>query len=542
MKTLTVGILIDGEDQPGWIRDVIAWVRARSDIDCTVLIAREKRGGARKAPSHPRTSLFYRGLARLESKLLAARERVLINETAPVPDLQSLSHYVVDTSCDDHGVMTVSDASLAGLSRAAPLDLVIALGMPVLRGTMVRFAPMGLWQLSYADVTQVCDRHAGFWQVMSRADHTSVKLWRMGGACETDALIESRTFNTEVFWLKNHVRSLSLGNLMLFDALKRLTHTPAKLELPAALQGEAVDLRDRPDNWQSAAYLVRQTALMTNLMWMRMVRKNVTWRIGMCADDRGQPVSAPAEVLTAPKGSFYADPFVYTHEGKPYIFFEDYAFNEGKGKISAATYIDGRFTFLGVVLDLPYHLSFPYIFEHDGTIFMMPETCGNRTIELWKCVEFPLKWELASTLMNDVSAVDSIIFPREGRWWLLTNIDRANGYSHSDELFAFYADSPTSTSWTAHQANPVVRSPSRARNAGIVVSPTGELTRCAQYQGFCHYGKGVSLNRIVTLTPDEYVETEGPIHYARLVKRSRPSMHHCHHNNGMTVFDFAYLE
>lgn len=84
MKTLTVGILIDGEDQPGWIRDVIAWVRARSDIGCTVLIAREKRGGARKAPSHPRTSLFYRGLARLESKLLAARERVLINETAQI--------------------------------------------------------------------------------------------------------------------------------------------------------------------------------------------------------------------------------------------------------------------------------------------------------------------------------------------------------------------------------------------------------------------------------------------------------------------------
>ena len=173
---------------------------------------------------------------------------------------------------------------------------------------------------------------------------------------------------------------------------------------------------------------------------------------------------------------------------------------------------------------------------------MVPETCGNRSIELWKCTEFPLKWELDLTLMTDVSAVDTIIFKRGEYWWLLTNIDRTDGQNHCDELFAFFADSPRSSHWTPHACNPIVRNPMRARNAGIVVSPGGEVIRCAQYQGFCHYGKGVSLNRIEELSPSTYVETDGEIHYASFLKKRHASMHHWHHQGGHTVFDFAYME
>ncbi len=113
---------------------------------------------------------------------------------------------------------------------------------------------------------------------------------------------------------------------------------------------------------------------------------------------------------------------------------------------------------------------------------MVPETCGNRSIELWKCTDFPLKWELDVNLMTNISAVDTIIFKHGEYWWLLTNIDRTDGQSHCDELFAFFSDSPRSTEWTPHACNPIVRNPMRARNAGIVVSPGGEVIRCAQYQ------------------------------------------------------------
>ena len=30
----------------------------------------------------------------------------------------------------------------------------------------------------------------------------------------------------------------------------------------------------------------------------------------------------------------------------------------------------------------PFHLSFPYLFEHDGALFMCPETSENRDIRI----------------------------------------------------------------------------------------------------------------------------------------------------------------
>lgn len=41
---------------------------------------------------------------------------------------------------------------------------------------------------------------------------------------------------------------------------------------------------------------------------------------------------------------------------------------------------------------------------------MIPESSANKTIELWKCTEFPLKWEKHSNLIENIEAVDSTPF------------------------------------------------------------------------------------------------------------------------------------
>jgi hypothetical protein len=300
--------------------------------------------------------------------------------------------------------------------------------------------------------------------------------------------------------------------------------------------------RPAPAQWDGAAYIARQAWLASSLMLKCAMNRNARWHIGMCPIGRQQVVASDAALLVPPKGRFFADPFVYLRHGQVFVFFEDYYFNERKGKISVATYVDGAFTFLGVVLDLPYHLSFPYIFEYEGNIYMLPETSSNRTIELWKCVEFPMKWKLHTILMDEVSAVDTLIFPYGDHWWLFTNIDRTHGTNYCDELFAFYSDRPDSGKFTPHALNPIVNNPVKARNAGMILDPDGGVIRCAQMQGFLHYGKGISLNRIEELTPDIYRETDGPAHYSSFLRKSFVSMHHWHHRDGHTVFDFSFIK
>jgi hypothetical protein len=71
------------------------------------------------------------------------------------------------------------------------------------------------------------------------------------------------------------------------------------------------------------------------------------------------------------------------------------------------------------VLDEPYHLSYPFLIEHDGEIYMMPEKAAQGRVDLYGCVAFPDQWEHARTLIEGQALSDCALFSHEGRWWML---------------------------------------------------------------------------------------------------------------------------
>ncbi|WP_144637717.1 hypothetical protein [Bordetella genomosp. 13] len=539
MDSKRIALLVNAKSQPGWVHDLAQWLSDQAGFVVVALIV--ARAGPAKVTRRRST---LEAVARLESRMLDSRLRGQLETRDLLQTLPAGTPLVeLPVSTVQPGARLVaSDEAVQALAELR-LDVVLALGLPAIRGPLATLPTHGVWMPVHSELKNQMDTaHIGFWEVYERADHTTVKLWRLGATEESDELLDSRSFNTEMFWLKNRARSLSLGKLMLCDMLRAALRPENRPQRDATLQIYTALARPRPVQWDGAAYLARQAWLACGLVARRAMKRNIRWRIGMCPTGQQGVITSNAAVMVPPKGRFFADPFVHTRDQQPFIFFEDYYFRERKGKISVATYVDGAFQFLGVALDLPYHLSFPYIFEHGTTAYMVPETSGNRTIELWRCVEFPLKWELHATLMKGLSAVDTIVFPHSGRWWLFTNVDRTDGQSHCDELFAFYADRPDSTDWLPHAQNPIVNNPIKARNAGMVVRPDGAVIRCAQTQGFFHYGKGVSLNRIEELTPETYRETGGPVHYPDFLHKPFASMHHWHHHGGHTVFDFAFME
>ncbi|OVZ62798.1 hypothetical protein CDO44_04050 [Pigmentiphaga sp. NML080357] len=531
MSIARIALLVDAYEQPGWVCDLIEWIVQRRDFELAAILVAPHR--PIRAGWTRRNGPLMKALIQMEQRVLTERQRALLKSQ----DIRLLP------SVESKPIGLWPKSNAAEALRGLELDLIIAPdGLPVARDQLQGAARIGTWCLSYCATDAGSGRYAGFWEVLRRADHTVETLWWLAERPEDDEPIEKRSFNTEAFWLKNQARAFDLGKLIICDALCCLAvAAPQRYTDPVPRIDTALPT-GHPTEWDGASYLARQVWLAAVLTMRRLMNRNMRWRIGMFPSMGAQAMASDALVLTPPKGRFFADPFVHMRDNRPYIFFEDYDFNERKGRIAVATYRDGRFELLGDVLNLPYHLSFPFVFEYQGATYMVPETCGNRSIELWKCEEFPMKWKLECTLMRDISAVDTIVFQHGEYWWLLTNIDRTDGLSHCDELFAFYASSPTATDWRPHAANPVVRSPAKARNAGLVVSPSGDIIRCAQYQGFCQYGKGISLNRIEKLTPLEYRESDGTVHYAQFVGKNNSAMHHWHSHGGHTVFDFAYME
>ena len=150
-----------------------------------------------------------------------------------------------------------------------------------------------------------------------------------------------------------------------------------------------------------------------------------------------------------------------------------------------------------------------------------------------------MKWSLEQILMPEFDAADTMLFEHDGRWWMFTNTDEANIDEFCSELHIFWSDSPLSTDWTPHKQNPIYVDSSRARNGGLL-RKDGDIFRVAQEQGFVTYGAAAHVNKIVTLTPEFYVEEQ--------VARVSPEFedgahggHHLHSDGKVTVFDYRAL-
>jgi len=242
--------------------------------------------------------------------------------------------------------------------------------------------------------------------------------------------------------------------------------------------------------------------------WLRDLRERLAdeqWILVAFLWDKGR--SQPAMIpLLPPRGTDWADPCVVTAAGRHHIFFEELLRGERRGHISLAVMDEqGRHQPAARVLERPYHLSYPFVFEWQGGYYMIPETAQNRTIEAYRCVEFPARWEFHKTLSVGVTATDATLFAHGGKWWLFANVRAPGDEPRHDNLFLFSADGPLSDRWQPHPKNPVVSDARQARPAGRLFEHAGRIYRPSQ-DCSRRYGGALNINRVETLTGDDYRE------------------------------------
>jgi len=224
--------------------------------------------------------------------------------------------------------------------------------------------------------------------------------------------------------------------------------------------------------------------------------------------------------------------------GRSYLFFEDYKFSSHKGLISCCEVnSEGSCGEPRVVLERPYHLSYPFLFAWQGEIYMIPETRDNGTIEMYRASDFPYFWVHEAVLMSDVAATDSTLLHHQDKWWLFT---AGVLYHASPEktLCLFFADSPLGP-WTPHPKNPIVSDFSHARPAGCLYFDNGQLIRPGQ-DCSNNYGGAVRLHRVDVLSETDYKETQLGIIHPDQIPGSR-GIHTLNQNAKYRVIDCKFL-
>jgi hypothetical protein len=488
-RKLRVGLFADCALQPRWLVAASAKVAAAECADLVLVCT----GAARPAP----VSWPWRLYSRIDRRMLGFG-----------PDLSARVDLLSGLPPVASAALPVSAADAAAWRAevdAMRLDVALALGA-VDDAVLDGLARHGVWRYRFGDELSREESHAGVREVMEAAPVTaSALVARLGAGMPERVLCQSwsRTQPHSIARNRDNLQRKSMAFAV--RALERLCRRGSEwLEQCPAIQAPARQAGTGPP---PAAGLVRVIGRIAR----RAVEKTLTveqWFIGYRF---GRPEAwsgdlRPYRVLMPPQDRYWADPFPLERGGRHYIFFEEYLFATAKAHIMAVEVArDGSRGVPVKVLERPYHLSYPLLVEEGGELYMIPESGANRTVEVYRCARFPDDWRLERVLLRGARFVDATIHRAPDAWWMFVNAG-ADGTELHDELHLFYADRLLGE-WRAHEANPVKSDVRRARPAGRLYEHGGALYRPAQ---ICAplYGAGISMNRVVKLTPREYLERE----------------------------------
>jgi hypothetical protein len=204
------------------------------------------------------------------------------------------------------------------------------------------------------------------------------------------------------------------------------------------------------------------------------------------------------ESVTDVSAKFVADPFMI----RGHMFFEVLT-DTDKGEIGLATGNNGlNWKYEQIVLREDFHLSYPYVFEWQDVVYMIPETLGANAVCLYQADDFPLRWSKAAKLIDGPCADPSIV-RFNNLWWLFFC---PVPYRH-DTLSLYFAEELTGP-WREHPNSPIIRGDKcRARPAGRILTLNDRLIRFAQ-DCVPRYGSRVRALDILELTTTTYVEVE----------------------------------
>ena len=552
---IRIGVLVNGASVHGWEYTILQQLAADDRFEVCAFIE--------DATHRPKLSKFRRDrdwgrlpfnvVNRVEGKLSARKYASAWPESINYPDdsfeisslnLAATTIKVMPNISKSGLIHRLSEGDLVKI-RALNLDVMLRFGFNILRGDVLTAARHGIWSFHHADHRVNRGSPAGFWEVANGEMTTGTMLQRLTEDLDNGVVLRTAKYLTmRSSWNENRRRAYAKSTVMMIDALSELADTGSVTspidEASAAFQlfDRPLYLAPRPTQTARALLTIGRHTVNDVFRFRGFVYR---WALLVARGPLHGQSLRRMQRLTAPAGTYWADPFVVHRNGETRVLFEDFDLTAGRGKISSARLTAKGFEDIQTAFAPDYHLSYPFPFEHQGELYCMPESYQSGAVELWKCIDFPTGWVKVRDLLRDVSAVDSTLIQHNERWYMFTNVDRVGLGDHCDELHIYTTDDPVSGEWTPHPANPVVSNALNSRMGGAIVhNDNGALIRPAQRTG-SFYGSGLFFQEIEELTATTYRE--------RLAEEIRPQwisgavgLHHCHYNPNLSVLDICLRE
>lgn len=481
---LRVSLLLASRCLPAWLDETLAALLAAEFLEVQVLRRAD-------APARRQGSLAWRCFYALDRALLGALRPIV----TPRPIRPAI----------DAAPMPASPEALRAAIEAFAPDVVISLGLPPTHADLWPLASRAVWSMP----AEACHPSWSLLHMLPAFlrgdDHATSGLPVLDDRTGRGLLLDPATVSiAQLSFARNTAYQLQKAPAKLLRALRRLQQGEPTLEAPA-------DLARAPGNLATLGLCLR-IVVRSLLRHVPRLGQRECWMLAARHDaqalDPGRPAAEGFRLWAPPRGWFWADPHPWKHEGQSHVFFEAYNYERAIGEIHVVPVdAEGRPGPHRPVMFGPHHLSYPFLFEHEGHPHLLVECAQSLRIDAFRADPYPEHWTPVATLLCGWRAVDGTLYRHEGRWWLFACVAETpfdDGGREFTELFLFHADSPLGP-WAAHRQNPVIADVRSARPAGPLFVHEGRLIRPSQ-DCAAEYGHRIVFNQVLHLDADRYEE------------------------------------
>ncbi len=376
--------------------------------------------------------------------------------------------------------------------KSKNLDFIIRFGFGIIKGEVLNSAKWGIWSFHHGNEQEFRGGPPGFWEIMKGQKTQGVILQRLGEKLDAGKIILKREYAVISHSYIENVSKLMVQSAdMPAQAIKMMATGSLIIDEIKTIPTKA-PIYKYPSNLQFVKFLFILLKNKIKFSWIRLMRQE-NWIIGYrLLNEENYKFIAPAR-----DGEYYADPFSFCDEQKNYIVAEHYSYRTKKGTI---VLIQPGQRQTKTIIEKDTHLSYPFIFEENGIIYLMPEESNDGKLNLYKWNSTNKTFEFYTTIL-ELPCIDASILKHDGTYYLFLGL---KGLLPNEKLFIYHS-TQLEGPYSPHMANPVKVSPAGSRMAGPFYYQNDVLIRPSQYS-VEHYGEKIIFHKINVLNNFEYNE------------------------------------
>jgi hypothetical protein len=521
-EPLRVGLMMDSFMLPAWAATIIEHIQQSNfaRIESVILNAAEQPPPAPPAPLPTRVWRILQDKKRRSQLLYSlyfkweARRRSIANDPMRSVDCTDklAACPIVTVEPVVKGFTHRFSPSDLEIVRGQQLDVILRFGFNILRGEILNVPRYGIWSYHHGDNAYFRGGPAYFWEMYERHPLSGVILQVLSEELDAGLVLCKANLETQqgLSISRNRVQPYWTASFFVIRKLHQLHQYGWEQVVEQSSRAQLVAGRKKlyrtPTNGQMMRFLV-DGAFRSAIPARLRPQPYSYWRMALRVGEKPLRLDAPDlrgfQWIKSPRGHSYADPFLFEKNQKVWLFFEDYSYLDKTGTIACSEVLpDGAISDPRTVLAPGHHLSYPFVFQHQGEVYMLPESGDQKIVELHRADPFPDRWSLEKVLFKGVIAVDTTLWVEDGIYWFfVTLVDPPEA---GPQLFLFYADSLTGE-WKYHPSNPIWSDVRYARGAGRIFCENGRRVRPSQDHSR-GYGCACHFMHVLELTKDSYRE------------------------------------